>query len=183
MSDKWRKWPGVIAAGLLLVSTAGRAEVPLAQDLREAAGLAEKSCAPVLLEFAADYCDYCELLETEILAPTLLDPDYDRRVQMRKLLIDSGNSLRGFDNRPTDAATLAGQYNIMVTPTVVFVDRDGNEIAERLVGISSVDFYGAYLDMSLDQSRQRLRELGRCKPTKAQSLLRPVANVPPDLGQ
>ncbi|VAW75640.1 hypothetical protein MNBD_GAMMA15-904 [hydrothermal vent metagenome] len=148
--------------GFLLATSAIWAGVPLAQDLRKAGNQAEQSCAPVLLEFAAEYCEYCVLLEVEILDPTLLDPAYDQRVLMRKLLIDNGSTLRDFDNRATDAASIADQYNVRVTPTVLFLDRNGDELAERLVGISSVDFYGAYLDIALDQSRQRLHDLGRC---------------------
>jgi len=148
--------------GFLLATSATWAGVPLAQDLRKAGQQAEQNCAPVLLEFAADYCEYCDLLEEEILAPTLLNSDYDQRVLMRKLLIDDGGSLRNFDNRETETASIADQYGVWLTPTVLFLDRNGEEIAERLIGISSVDFYGGYLDIALDQSRQRLRELGRC---------------------
>jgi thioredoxin-related protein len=153
----------MIAATLfLLAATGSRAGVPVAQDLRDAGQRAEQSCAPVLLEFAAEYCDYCELLEREILDPTLLNKTYDQRVVMRKLLIDDGSTLRDFDHLPTDAARLADRYKVWLTPTVLFVDSRGEETAERLVGVSSLDFYGGYLDAALDQSRQRLRELGRC---------------------
>jgi len=82
---------------------------------------------------------------------------------MRKLMIDDGETLRDFDNHATDAASIAGKYQVWVTPTVLFVDSNGEEIAERLVGVSSLDFYGGYLDAALDQSRSRLRELGRCE--------------------
>jgi len=160
--DKWCKWPAIVAMLFMLAVPATRAEVPMAQDLHEAGRQAEQNCAPVLLEFAAEYCDYCDLLETEILAPTLLNPDYDQRVLMRKLLIDNDNTLIDFDRQSTDAASIAARYNVWVTPTVLLVDRNGEEIAERLIGVSSLDFYGGYLDIALDQSRDRLRELGRC---------------------
>jgi thioredoxin-related protein len=162
VTDKWCKWPAITAIIFLLTATGSRASVPLAQDLRDAGRRAEQSCAPVLLEFAAEYCDYCVLLEREILDPTLLDKSYDQRVVMRKLLIDGATTLRDFDDLSTDAASIAGRYKVWVTPTVLFVDSHGEELAERLVGVSSVDFYGGYLDAALDQSRQRLRELGRC---------------------
>jgi len=153
VTDKWCKWPAMAATFFLLVTADAQAGVPLAQDLGEAGRRAEQFCAPVLLEFAAESCDYCILLEREILGPTLLD---------RKILIDDGGMLRDFDNRSISAARIAGRYKVWVTPTVLFVDRNGKEIAERLVGFSSVDFYGGYLDAALDQSRQRLQALGRC---------------------
>ena len=57
---------------------------------------------------------------------------------------------------------IAGRYKVHVTPTVLFVDSHGEEIAKRLVGVASLDFYGGYLDAALVQSRNRLHELGRC---------------------
>jgi hypothetical protein len=39
---------------------------------------------------------------------------------------------------------------------VLFFSRTGRELAERMEGAYSRDFYGAYLDERLDQSRQRL---------------------------
>jgi len=162
VTDKGCKWPAIAATIFLLTATGSWAGVPLAQDLRDAGRRAEQSCAPLLLEFAAESCDYCILLEREILAPTLLDKSYDQRVVMRKLMIDDGSTLRGFDDQSTNASDIAGRYKVWVTPTVLFVDRRGEEIAERLVGFSSMDFYGGYLDAALDQSRQRLHKLGRC---------------------
>ncbi len=162
MTDKWCKWPAVAATFFLLAAASAQAGVPLARDLGDAGRRAEQFCAPVLLEFAAESCDYCILLEREILGPTLLDESYDQRVVIRKVLIDDGSVLHDFDNRAVSTARIAKRYKVWVTPTVLFVDRNGKEIAERLVGFSSVDFYGGYLDAALDQSRHRLQALGRC---------------------
>lgn len=163
MIDKWCKWSGIAAMIFLLAASAARAGVPLAHDLGKAGYQAEQRCAPVLLEFAAEYCHYCALLEREILAPTLLDQAYTARVTMRKLMIDNSRALQDFDQHTTDAARIAGRYKVHVTPTLLFVDSHGEEIAKRLVGVASLDFYGGYLDAALDQSRDRLRELGRCE--------------------
>ena len=180
MTDKWCKWPGIAAAIFLLVATGTRADVPLAQDLREAGRRAEQRCAPLLLEFAAEHCEYCTLLEREILNPTLLDQDYGQRVLMRKLLVGDATRLRDFDNQTTDADSLAGRYRVWVTPTVLFLDSHGEEIAERLVGVSSLDFYGGYLDAALNRARKRLQELGRCKePDTPELESAALTNVPP----
>ena len=170
MTDKWCKWAGIAAAIFLLAAPGVRASVPLAQDLREAGRQAEQRCVPLLLEFASEHCEYCTLLEREILNPTLLDQDYEQRVLMRKLLVGNATRLRDFDNQATDADSLAGRYRIWVTPTVLFLDSNGEEIAERLVGVSSLDFYGGYLDAALNQARKRLQELGRCDGTDTQEL-------------
>ena len=43
-----------------------------------------------------------------------------------------------------------------LAPTVVFLAPDGTELAERLIGYPSADFYGAYLEQRLEQARARL---------------------------
>lgn len=53
-------------------------------------------------------------------------------------------------------AALAAALGIRLAPTVVFLGPDGGELAERLVGYSSPDFYGAYLEQRIEQARMRL---------------------------
>ncbi len=52
---------------------------------------------------------------------------------------------------------LARQFRIRLAPTVLFLGPQG-EIAERLVGYGSPDFYGAYLEQRIAQSRAALTE-------------------------
>ena len=166
MIPRWRKWlclastlvwPGFGQAGLTPV------EVPLASDLRHEGAQAERDCVPLLLEFSAYGCEYCSLLEEEILKPMLRNRDYDRRVVMRKLVLGRDIKLDSFSGNRLTPAQLASHYNVVVTPTLLFVDSDGRELSERMVGINTLDFYGGYLDQALDSSRERLREDARCR--------------------
>lgn len=161
-----RKWLAAVLAVILSSGTSigsARAGVPLATDLQREGRQAEQACMPLLLEFSAEECGYCTLLEEEILNPTLLNREYDRRVMMRKLMIDRFNKLRDFDGSPVRAAELADRYRVFVTPTLLFVDSQGKELAERMVGVTTLEFYGGYLDQALEVSRSRLHELQRCK--------------------
>ncbi|HHJ17002.1 MAG TPA: hypothetical protein ENJ80_09925 [Gammaproteobacteria bacterium] len=159
-----RKWVArVLAATMIFSASHALADVPLADSLAQAGQQAERSCVPLLLEFAADDCDYCVLLEREILAPTLLNRDYDRRVLMRKLVLDRDLELRDFTGKPVSAAQLAGRYKVFVTPTLLFVDAQGRELAERMVGVTTLEFYGGYLDQALDAAQDKLREQTGCE--------------------
>jgi thioredoxin-related protein len=144
------------------------ASIPLARDLTLAGHQAERACIPLLLEFAADDCDYCNLLEEEVLNPTLLNRDYEQRVLMRKLVLDRDIKLHDFTGKPVHASDLASQYKVLVTPTLLFVDHQGRELAERMVGVTTLEFYGGYLDQALDSSKIKLQELGRCSGTNRQ---------------
>ena len=53
-------------------------------------------------------------------------------------------------------ADLAARLRVVITPTVVFLGRSG-ELADRLVGYPSRDFYAAYLDERIDRARSALK--------------------------
>lgn len=50
-------------------------------------------------------------------------------------------------------AEFARRLNVRATPTVVFMG-DNGEVAERLVGYGSPDFYGAYLDDRIETAKR-----------------------------
>ncbi len=165
MKHNRRKWAtaGLVAAMVATAAGTFAAGIPLARDLALAGYQAEHACIPLLLEFAADDCDYCALLEEEVLNPTLLDLDYEQRVLMRKLVLDRDIRLRDFAGKPVYASDLANRYRVFVTPTLLFVDRQGRELAERMVGVTTLEFYGGYLDQALDAAQEKLRKQTGCR--------------------
>lgn len=165
MKDSRCKWvlPVVVAALAGIGNANPVNHVPPASDLGNEAGQAEGACIPLLLEFAADSCEYCVLLEEEVLKPMLRNRDYEQRVLVRKVALDRAAKLRDFDGQKVSAAELAERYRISVTPTLIFVDRRGEELAERMVGVTTLDFYGGYLDQALDSASETLRERRRCR--------------------
>ena len=160
-----RKWVAVSLAitTVMTVTASFAAGIPLARDLMLAGREAERACVPLLLEFSADDCHYCTLLEEEVLNPTLLNRDYEQRVLMRKLILDRGIRLRSFSGKSIQASDLASQYRVFVTPTLLFVDSKGKELAERMAGVTTLEFYGGYLDQALDTAQDKLRKQTGCR--------------------
>ncbi len=160
-----RKWAAVsLATTMVATPTASfAAGIPLARDLTQAGRQAEQACVPLLLEIAADDCHYCTLLEEEVLNPTLLDRDYEQRVLMRKLVVDRDSRLIDFAGKPVYVSDLADRYRAFVTPTLLFVDSSGRELAERMVGVTTLEFYGGYLDQALDAAQDKLRKQTGCR--------------------
>ncbi len=166
MKYKRCKWAAIIltlVVGLAIYARLQAAGITLASDLEGEGRKAEQICVPLLLEFAADDCEYCTLLEQEVLNPTLLNRDYDRRVLMRKLLIDRTRKLRDFTGQLVEPGELAERYRVFVTPTLLFLDSEGRELAERMVGVMTLEFYGGYLDQALDEARAKLGKLPHCE--------------------
>jgi thioredoxin-related protein len=130
--------------------------VPRATDLSQDGETARLQGLIILVEFSSENCEYCRLLESEFLEPMILNQAYRSKVIIRSLSLEDEGQVNGFAGRPVTADELVDRYNIEVTPTMVFLDADGIELSERLVGIWSIDFFGAYIDQRIDTAREKL---------------------------
>jgi thioredoxin-related protein len=132
-------------------------EVPVATDLQQLGIQASDRRLPILLSFSAIDCSYCELLEEEFLEPMLLGGEYTDKIIIRKLVLDNGSRVGDFSGRQIDATRLSDRYRIYVTPTMLFVDSDGRELAERMVGINTPELFGGYLDNCIETALLGIR--------------------------
>jgi thioredoxin-related protein len=145
-------------AFLWLVSGAGaEPAVPAATDLQRDGREALDRQLPIVLEISTAGCAYCRQLEQEFLVPMLLSGDYTDKLILRRLSLDSGSPVTGFDGQPLATVTLAGRYRTRMTPTLVFMDGHGRELTERIVGINTPELFGGYLDACIDTALQVIR--------------------------
>jgi thioredoxin-related protein len=152
--------PAVFGCALLLLMAGvllAEMRVPVAKNLQQEGSQAQQRQLPILLAFSADDCSYCELLEEDFLQPMLLGGEYQDRVIIRKLRLDDGSSLRDFSGKSVDTTRLSDRYRVFVTPTILFVDGEGRELAERMVGINTPELFGGYLDACIDTARTSIR--------------------------
>lgn len=149
-----------LALGALLAAVQVQALSPGVSRAENFAALGERARSghmPILLVVSQADCPYCELLKREILEPMLVSGEYDGRVLIRELFIDSELPVRDFDGQAIAPDALARRYRARLTPTVLFLDDRGRELTEPMVGINTVEFYGYYLDAAIDTARKRLR--------------------------
>lgn len=123
----------------------GAGMVP-ATDLRDEARIARERGLVLMLEFSSAYCGYCRKLETLFLLPMQRNPSYDDKVLIRSVSLDAYETLVDFEGRSVDTRDFAARYGVTLTPTLVFLDADGGQLSEKLVGIWSEDFYGGFID-------------------------------------
>jgi thioredoxin-related protein len=131
-------------------------EIKSADDLRALGVEARAGDKVILLEMSAPYCGYCRTLEDEIIKPMLRNRDYDERVIIRKLDISRQYPIPDFNGGKTTPAQIASRYGVFVTPTLVFLDGDGREAGERILGVNTLEFYGGYVDEALDQAYHKI---------------------------
>ena len=127
--------------------------LPVPASLPQAALAAKAKGQPLVLLITLPGCVYCELVRRSYLMPLL--PEIG--LQAWQLgVTDKTTPLISFDGKPTTAALQAKAFRATFTPTVLFFGSQGQELAERLVGIAVPDFYGAYLEQRLATARKAL---------------------------
>ena len=146
-----------LAAAAVPAVTARAAALPAAADLRADGAAARDQRVPILLFFNRLGCPYCERALREYLTPMQRDPAYAGRVLFRQVEIDRPDPLVDFAGRATTQQEFASRYQIRLTPTIWFVDGAGNVLADPIVGLPTLDFFGAYLDQSIADSLAKLR--------------------------
>ncbi len=145
------------------VAAAPMVKVPLTNDLYADGRLAHSQNLPLLIMFSMDGCTYCEMVREDFLEPMLKSGEYTDKVIMRIVKVDDFGEVRDFDGKLQPASNIATHYRASVTPTVIFVDYRGHELAPRLLGISTPAFYGGDLDNAIELSLQRLRPVNLSK--------------------
>ena len=127
--------------------------LPVPTSLPQTARAAKAQGQPLVLLISLPGCVYCELVRRSYLIPLLADTG----LQAWQLDITNRSApLVGFDGKATTAAAQAKAWDATFTPTVLFLGSQGQELAERLVGIAVPDFYGAYLEQRLLAARAAL---------------------------
>lgn len=112
---------------------------------------------PLLLFLSLVGCAFCEALRTDQLRHA-----HRKRerlgIRLVELRIDDDRPIPGIEP-PRSPKRIASALQAMIAPTVLFLDGE-REVAERLVGYSSPDFYGAYLDARIAQARATIGRQG-----------------------
>ena len=112
---------------------------------------------PIMVLFSSQYCVYCDFIKREYLSPMLISGDYTNRVIIKVVETDEADEVRDFNGKVIDSDLFAGRYNVQFTPTVVFIDARGRELATQIVGLGNEDFYGGQIDEGITQSHTLLR--------------------------
>lgn len=153
-----RQFSRALAGGLLLpaltlpaTAQAKDTALPVPTSLPAAAQAAAAKGEVMVLLVSLPGCPYCELVRRNYLLPGRQQAGLHA---WQLNIADRTTPLLGFDGKNATAAAQISAWKAGFTPTVLFLGPQGQEVAERLVGVASPDFYGAYLDDRLAQARK-----------------------------
>lgn len=136
--------------------------VIMTTNLKADAKIAKQKQVPILLLFTQQSCGFCEIVRSDFLRPMLLNQEYDSRVLIRQIEYD-GDDVVGFDGKKISMDAFMEPYNVGFTPTVLFLDSSGAELTEQLVGITTVHYYGGFLDDNIALALKKIRMLDKSK--------------------
>ncbi len=138
----------LFALCVLLTSTLCSAETlpPLTQ--LEAGQNKQKA---LLVLFSQPNCSYCDLVRNEFLTPLQHNPP--EGLSIHELKVATASPIQTADGSLIKPADFALRLNVRFYPSVLLLSPDGEEqLSEPLIGISSRDFYGYYLDQAIAQA-------------------------------
>jgi len=131
--------------------------IPHITDLRAEAAQARKAGLPILVMFSSDYCPYCSVVKSDFLKPMMYSGDYDQKILFRVLELRAGADVIDFDGKKINVWEFADRYKVRVTPTLVFIDHQGKPMAQKMVGLTTPDFFGGYLDDAITTAYNHVR--------------------------
>ncbi len=132
-------------------------------DLRSEAQVLESENLILVLEFSSEYCAYCRKLESLFLLPMQRNAAYGDKILIRTISLDAHETVVDLEGRTVSTSEFASRYGVSLTPTLLFLNAEGIEMSERLVGIWSEDFYGGFIDNRIDEARHRLGQFELAK--------------------
>lgn len=144
----------LFVAGLLLAlaapsaQAASSAHLPAVADLAAETRAASRRGEPLVVLVTLPNCGYCEAVRRNYLGPQAAAG----QLLARELDMSAATPIRDADGRATTARAWAREHGIRFAPTVLFLDGMGRPAAPPLRGMQP-DFYGAYLEQSLDTAR------------------------------
>ena len=133
-----------------------RADVPWASDLQQDAAAARAANGVVLVVFVASHCPYCETALNDFLIPMSGNANY-LAVVMRRVESGGTHPLMDFQGHKLTGRQLAAAYGVRLTPTVMVFDGEGHPLTKPVIGVSTPDYYGTFLDQAIDQGVQQVR--------------------------
>ena len=139
------------------IESAAQGELRMANDLHGLGRESDLRKIPVVLFFSSVHCEYCDLVRDEFLNHLSTDPVFMNKLLLREVRMDSNRPLLDFSRQSITHATFTEQRAIELVPTIQFTDGVGDILVEDIVGMTTLGFYGAYLEQAIEQSLNTLR--------------------------
>ena len=148
---------GVALLMVGLISPVFADGLPLVSNLQRDGRLSDRTGKPIMIFYMSTSCPYCEEVRELYLEPMYRDSQYQDKLIMRMVNIDSGEYMNDFNGKRTDQISFASAQGASFTPVIKFYDATGKELVPEMLGYVP-DFYLGYLEASIRESVNKLRQ-------------------------
>lgn len=139
---------------LLLLSTTAAAQSAFAtvKDMARLKQQAAQADLPIVLMFTAEDCMYCDAMRQQYLIPMSHTQKYAELALFRQLNVESFSFLRNESGELVGGDQISLRYGVDITPTVLFINAQGEEVAERIIGLSGAHYFQETLEQHIQQA-------------------------------
>ena len=148
----------VLGCFLWIVSSlaiAASAELPRAENLQTDAQQAATDKKPIVLFFTLPNCSYCRIVRYDYFLPLLKQRTGNEQPIIREISVTGQNRVTLFDGQSVSEAALAERYKVQMTPTVLFVNHEGDIVGNSILGGDHTN-YIALFDKSLAEASMKM---------------------------
>lgn len=131
--------------------------LPDARDFQADARESRAQRTPILVFYTAADCPYCAIVREDYLEPMFNGREYRDRLLFRTVHVDSDDAVRDFGGRARTHAEFAQAQGVRLTPYIKFYDASGRELVPGLLGLTTRDFFGGYLEQAIADAIGKLR--------------------------
>ena len=143
----------------LSVSTQTAAELPpTARNFAEISKIAQQEQKPIVIYISAEWCEFCDLLNEEVMEPLMLGGGFENGL-LYTLKLDDTIRIKDFSEETVLPDAFAYKYGVDITPTIIFLNHLGKEIAPRMVGITNIEYYLYYLNLHAEIGIKNIHQL------------------------
>lgn len=128
--------------------------IPVPGSLKAAAQAARARREPLVVMVTLKGCAFCDVVRNNYLGP-MFERGEVYAVQLN--MLDRRTALQAIDGSSTTPQAQARAWRARIAPTLLFLDHNGQEIAQRIEGVPLPDFYGAYLEQRIATARVVVR--------------------------
>ena len=116
------------------LAIAASAELPRAENLQTDAQQAVADKKPIVLFFTLPNCSYCRIVRYDYFLPLLKQRTGNDQPIIREISVTGQNRVTLFDGQRVSEAELAERYKVQMTPTVLFVNHEGDVVGNSILG-------------------------------------------------
>jgi thioredoxin-related protein len=116
------------------LAIAASAELPRAENLQTDAQQAVIDKKPIVLFFTLPNCSYCRIVRYDYFLPLLKQRTGNDQPIIREISVTGQNRVTLFDGQRLTETELAERYKVQMTPTVLFVNHEGDVVGNSIIG-------------------------------------------------